>query len=233
MKRTAAVLLLGILFGISSNSFAQTTYQSDPGFFTPIVKSLYLRGGVFEDAQLIGPAVGYRFNESYDVTVHTEFLSNEYKFNNSPNPKTTLLNLGVILGRTTDLSDQFLLRSELSLYQAITFNTEAYNDISEPSLTSGIISSSLYRSFPLSGSIFLLPNIGAFLGYGNYTPPYSSTHLRQGFDGFIIGPKFGFDVSFKLSDSFYLVANPEVSIPLNKDSDEYGSTLLFNVQLNF
>src|SRR5699024_2983010 len=75
MKRTATVLLLGILFGISSNSFAQTTYQSDPGFFTPIVKSLYLRGGVFEDAQLIGPAVGYRFNESYDVTVHTEFLS--------------------------------------------------------------------------------------------------------------------------------------------------------------
>src|SRR5699024_12606587 len=110
MKRTATVLLLGILFGISSNSFAQTTYQSDPGFFTPVVKSLYLRGGVFEDARLIGPAVGYRFNETYDVTVHTEFLSNEYKFNNSPNPTTTLLNLGVILGRTATLSEWFLLR---------------------------------------------------------------------------------------------------------------------------
>src|SRR5699024_10680971 len=167
MKRTAAVLLLGLLFGLSSNSFAQTTYQSDPGFFTPIVKSPYLRGGAFADAQLIGPAAGYRFNESYDVTVHTEFLSNDSTFSNSTNRKTTLLNPAVILGRTTDLSDQFLLRSELSLYQAITFNTEAYNDISEPSLTSGIISSSLYRSFPLSGSIFLLPNIGAFLGYGN------------------------------------------------------------------
>ncbi|MCW9707699.1 hypothetical protein [Fodinibius salsisoli] len=233
MKKNATVLFLLLFLGFSSISHAQTTYKSDPGFYTPVVKSLYLRGGVFEDAQLIGPAVGYRFNERYDVTVHTEFLSNEYKFNNSPNPKTTLLNLGVILGRTTDLSDQFLLRSELSVYQAITFNTEAYNDISEPSLTSGIISSSLYRNFPLSGSISLLPNIGAFLGYGNYTTPYSSAHLRQGFDGFVVGPKFGFDLSFKLSDSFYLVANPEVSVPLNKDSNEYGSTLLFNVQLNF
>lgn len=232
MKKNATALFFLFLF-LSSVSFAQTTYKSDPGFFTPVVKSLYLRGGVFEDAQLIGPALGYRFSERYDITVHTEFLSNEYQFNNNPNPKTTLLNLGVILGRTTDLSDQFLLRSELSLYQAIIFNTEAYNDISDPSLTSGIISSSLYRSFPLSGSISLLPNIGAFLGYGNYTAPYSSAHLRQGFDEFIVGPRFGFDVSFKLSDSFYLVANPEINIPVNADDKSYGSTLLFNIQLNF
>lgn len=233
MKKKATALILLLFFGFSSISFAQTNYKSDPGFFTPVVKSLYLRGGVFEDAQLIGPAAGYRFNGTYDVTLHTEFLSSEYKFNENPSPKTTLLNLGVILGRTTDLSDRFLLRSELSLYQALTFNTEAYNDLSDPSLTSGVVSSSLYQNFPLSGSISLLPNIGVFLGYGSYTAPYSSANLRQGFDGFIIGPRFGIDVSFKLSNAFYLVANPKINIPLNIDHDEYGSTLLFNIQLNF
>ncbi|WP_171032839.1 hypothetical protein [Fodinibius saliphilus] len=212
-------------------SHAQTTYKKDSGFFTPIVKSLYLRGGFFEDAQLIGPAVGYRFNSRYDITLHTEFLSNEYNSGLRPTLKMSLLNLGVILGRTADLSDRFLLRSELSVYQAITFNTEGYNNIPEPSLTSGMVSSSLFWNIPLSKSISLLPNLGAFLGYGNYSAPYSTASLRQGFDGFIIGPKVGFDVPFRLSDSFYLVVNPKVNIPLNKE--EYGSTLLFNVQLNF
>lgn len=233
MKKTATVLSLCLLVGLSLNSHAQTTYKSDSGLFTPVVKSLYLRGGVFEDAQLLGPAVGYRFNERYDLTIHTEFLSNEYKFDNNPNRKTTLLNLGVILGRTNSFSEQYLLRSELSFYQAIIFNTEVYNDISDPSLTSGIISSSLYRKLPLSGSISLLPNGGVFLGYGNYRAPYSSANLRQGFDGFVVGPQFGFDVSLELSDSFYLVANPEINIPLNTNDNKYGNTLLFNVQLNF
>ncbi|NGP88292.1 hypothetical protein [Fodinibius halophilus] len=225
------LLLTLSIFLFTITAFAQTTYKKDSGFFTPIVKSLYLRGGVFEDAQLIGPAVGYRFNETYDVTLHTEFLSNEYKFGFRPTLKTSLLNIGVILGRTADLSDRFLLRSELSLYQAITLNTEAYNNISKPSLTSGMVSSSLFWDIPLSKSVSLLPNLGAFLGYGNYSAPYSTARLRQGFDGFIIGPKVGFDVPFNLSDSFYLVVNPKVNIPLNKE--EYGSTLLFNVQLNF
>jgi len=233
MKRTATVLLLGILFGISSNSFAQTTYQSDPGFFTPVVKSLYLRGGVFEDARLIGPAVGYRFNETYDVTVHTEFLSNEYKFNNSPNPKTTLLNLGVILGRTATLSERFLLRSEVSLYQSIVFKTEGYGEVPEPSLTSGIISSSLYRTLPLSSSISLLPNVGAFFGYGDYTPAYSSASLRQAFDGFVLGPKVGFDVSFRLSKGFLIVASPEYRLRYNAKTENSEGTLLFNIRLNF
>jgi hypothetical protein len=231
MKKLATVLSLCLMVLCSSNVSAQTTYKSDSGFFSPIIESLYLRGGNFEDAKLIGPAVGYRFNEMFDLTIHTEFLSNEYKFNNIPNPKTTLLNLGAILGHTDNLSDKLLLRSEASLYQSVIFNTEGYSELQKPSLTSGVISSSLYRKFSLSDSIILLPNAGAFVGYGNYTAPYSSANLRQGFNDFIAGPRFGFDISLEISDSFYLVVNPEISIPLN--SNESEDTLLFNIHLNF
>ena len=170
----------------------------------------------------------------YDLTIHTEFLSSEIKFlNNNTNPKTNLLNLGATLGRTDKLSDKIIFRSEATLYKSINFNTEGYADLPDPSLTSGMISSSLYREFSLSKSISLIPNAGAFLGYGNYTALYSSANLRQGFDGFIIGPRVGFDTSFKLSDAFYLVVKPEIEIPLNGDNEDSGATLLFNIQLNF
>lgn len=234
MKKNACSILLCFLFICMSNVSAQTTYKSEAGFFTPVVESLYLRGGDFEDSKLIGPAIGYRFNEMYDLTIHTEFLSSEIKFlNNNTNPKTNLLNLGAILGRTDKLSDNLILRSEASLYKSITFKTEGYADRPKPSLTSGMISSSLYRKFSLSKSISLLPNAGAFLGYGNYTTPYSSANLRQGFDNYLIGLRLGFDSSFKLSDAFYLVVKPEIGIPLNGEDEDTGATLLFNIQLNF
>jgi len=190
MKNNAFILFLCFVFTIISNVSAQTTYKSDAGFFTPVVESLYLRGGDFEDTKLVGPAIGYRFNEMYDLTIHTEFLSSEIKFfNNNTNPKTNLLNLGAILGRTDKLSDKLILRSEASIYKSITFNTEGYGEHPNPSLTSGMLSSSLYREFSLSKSISLLPNAGTFLGYGNFTAPYSSANLRQGFDDFIIDRK--------------------------------------------
>lgn len=233
MKETGTVLLFCCLIGLASVSHAQTTYKSDPGLFTPVVESLYLRGGSFEDTQLIGPTVGYRFNEKYDLSIHTEFLSTETKFNNANNRELSLLNLGIILGRTTALSEQFLLRSEASVYKSFNFSKKGYADLPEPSLTSGMISSELYRELPLSGSISLLPNIGIFLGYGDYTPAYTSASLRQEFDGFVVGPKFGFDASFRLSHSFYLTATPEYRIRYNTQNETSEGTLLFNIQLNF
>jgi len=63
MKKFTSIFSLYLIIVCSSNVSAQTTYKSDSGFYTSVVKSLYLRGGSFEDTQLIGPAVGYRFNE--------------------------------------------------------------------------------------------------------------------------------------------------------------------------
>lgn len=229
----ALSLCLSVGFLSISHSHAQTIYNSNSGFFTPVVKSLYLQGGSFEDTQLIGPAVGYRFKQNYDLTLHTEFLSSETKFSDAGNPDLTLLNVGIILGRTTPLSQQLSLRSEASLYKSFTLNTEGYADLPDPSLTSGLISSALYRQLPLSGSVSLFPHIGAFLGYGDYTPSYTSANLRQGFDGFAIGPKLGFDASFRLSGSFFLIANPEYRIRYNTENENSVGTLLFNVQLNF
>lgn len=234
MKKIVTVLSLSFLItAYSSSSYAQTTYKSDSGFFTPMVESLFLRGGTFEETQLIGPAVGYRFDKSYDLMLHTEFLSSESKFNNQTNPRTTLLNLGVTLGRTNDLSDNLLLRSEASLYQSIVFDTKNYGTVPNPSLTSGMVSSSLYWNASLSESVSILPNIGAFLGYGNYTAPYSSANLRQGFDGFVVGPKFGLDTSFQLSSSFYLIARPEYNYRYNTGKEQSINSLLFTIQLNF
>ncbi|HLR32265.1 MAG TPA: hypothetical protein VK074_07240 [Fodinibius sp.] len=233
MKKFTSIFSLYLIIVCSSNVSAQTTYKSDSGFYTSVVKSLYLRGGSFEDTQLIGPAVGYRFNEKYDLSLHTEFLFSEIKFNNANNRELSLLNLGVILGRTTSLSEQFLLRSEASMYKSFNFNVNGFSDLPNPSLISGLVSSSLYRRLPLFGSFSFLPNIGAFAGYGDYTPTYTSTNLRQGFDGFVVGPTFGFDASFRLSHSFYLIATPEYYIRYNTTNKNSVGTLLFNVQLNF
>lgn len=154
------------------------------------------------------------------------------KLNDNPNSELSLLNIGIILGRTTPLSSTMLLRSEASIYHAFILKNEGNTEFSDPSLTSGKFSTSIYRSLTLSHTITLLPNAGAFLGYGSYTSAATSAHLRQGFDGFIIGPRFGFDVSFKFSNSFYIIASPEINIPVN-DEENSESTLLFNIQLNF
>ena len=58
MKNNAFILFLCFVFTCISNVSAQTTYKSEAGFFTPVVESLYLRGGDFEDTKLVGPAIG-------------------------------------------------------------------------------------------------------------------------------------------------------------------------------
>lgn len=58
---TILVLLFLFLLSTTASTYAQTTYEDNSGFFTPVVESFYLQGGIFEDTQLIGPAVGYRF----------------------------------------------------------------------------------------------------------------------------------------------------------------------------
>jgi len=226
---TAIFITSCLIMSLTKISHSQTTYKKDAGFYTPILKSLYLRGGVFEDTQLIGPAVGYRFNKQYDLTLHAEFLSTEYNATN----RLSMLNVGLILGRTKQLSDTNMLRSEFSVYHSFNLDIEGLpQELQDPSLTSTLLSISFYHRLGSLNSIKFLPNIGGFIGYGNYQPPYSTANLRQGFDGFVLGPRLGFDVSFELFDSFILVAKPEYRLRFNLKNDNSVGSLLFNIQLN-
>ncbi|NGP88290.1 hypothetical protein [Fodinibius halophilus] len=226
---TSGILLF--LFFFLTKSQAQTTYKSDPGFFSPIVESLYLQGGsIGENTVLVGPALGYRFNKNYDLTLHTEYLSTEFNANN----KFSMLNFGLMFGRTDHFSDHNMLRSELSVYKSVTLNiTGLPPSVPDPNLTTAKLTSSFYRSITLSDSVTLLPNAGGFLGYGDYQPAVSSATLRQGYDGFILGPRLGFDILFQFSNSFYLVVKPDYQLRIDPSQDTSEGTLLFNIQLNF
>lgn len=235
MKRTTAtisVFLFFLLLTTTTSTYAQTTYEDNSGFFTPVVESFYLQGGIFEDAQLIGPAVGYRFNKQYDVSLHTEFLFSEWKFNNSDNPELSMLNLGITAGQTNYWSNNILLRNELSVYHSFNLNLNNHQGIATPSLTSLLGASSLYKSLPISDAITFMPNFGVLIGLGDYQPPYSSANLRQGFDGFVAGPQLGLDTKFSFGDSFSITAKPQYRLRYNFNHDHSEGTLTFNVIFN-
>lgn len=227
-----SIMFFMIIFCFSTAS-AQTIYKDEPGFYTPVIKSLFVRSGFIEDVTLVGPALGYRFNGRYDISLHTEYISSKFKLDSGANPETTLLNLGLTAGRTDYLSEQRMLRSEASVYQAVSLKLENYGQRSDPSLTSGLISSSFYQVVSLSKKINLLPNIGVFSGYGSYTAPAGSANLRQSFDGFIAGPRLGLDLSYQVSEAFSITANPEINFSVFDSGDDTQATLLFNLLLNF
>jgi|GEM_PF-860031 hypothetical protein len=233
---TGLLSIFTFLFLFFSISKAQTTYKNDSGVFASL-ESLYLRGGSFEDAQLIGPAFGYRFNENYDVSLHTELLFSEQKFSSRENGNTSLLNLGLTFGHTARFSNPFMVRSELSLYKSFNFNVEGFDfeglpEIPDPSLNSALGSSSFYVELPLSNTISLLPNAGGFLGYGEYDAPISDAELTQGFDGFVAGPDLGLDFLFAFSDSFSMAITPSYRHHLT-DNAPYDGEFSLNFQFNF
>jgi len=159
---SSITILVLFLFPFSNTSQAQTIYKDDPGVFASL-ESFYLRGGSFENAQLIGPAFGYRFNETFDVSLHTELLFSEVQYNSTDSGETSLLNLGLVLGKTTRLAEQWMVRSEISLYKSFNFNVSGFPDqIEDPSLNSALTSSAIYARLPVSDTFILLPNVAVF-----------------------------------------------------------------------
>lgn len=232
VKATISSLLFFILLTTATITQAQTTYEEDSGWFTPVVESLYLRGGIFEDTQLIGPAVGYRFNNRYDLSLHTEFLFSELKYSSSNNPKLSILNLGITAGQTNHWDNSLLLRNELSVYHSFNLNLENYQGIANPTLTSISWVSSIYKSLSIADNLTFMPNIGALTGVGDYLSPISSGNLRQGFDGFVAGPQFGLDTKFNVGDALSITAKPQYRLRYNFKHDHSKGTLTFNVIFN-
>lgn len=231
-KTTITTLLFFVLLTSATITQGQTTYEDDTGFFTPVVESFYLRGGIFEDTQLIGPAVGYRFSNRYDVSLHTEFLFSELKYSSSNNPTLSILNLGITTGQTNHWNSSLLLRNELSAYHSFNLNLENYQGLANPSLTSILGLSSLYKSLFISENIMFMPNIGALAGIGDYQSPISTVNLRQGFDGFIAGPQLGLDTKFNIAESFSITAKPQYRLRYNFKHDYSKGTLTFNIIFN-
>lgn len=238
MQTHKIILLISTLFIIlltTSVSYGQTTYEKEPGFFTPVVESLYLHGGIFEDTQLIGPALGYRFNNKYDLSLHAELLSAESEaLMDAPTIQLSILNLGITAGQTTRWQNGILFRNELSLYRTINLNLDNYQGLESPSLTSLLGTSSFFKSLRISESITFLPNIGGIIGFGDFQPPlFTSANLRQGFDGFVAGPQIGLDTRFSLGDSFSITAKPQYRLRYNFTHDQSKGTVTFNVLFNF
>ncbi len=231
----AALLSLLFLFTIATTSVthAQTTYEDDPGFFTPVVESLYLQGGIFEDTQLIGPAVGYRFNNRYDLSLHTELLNTETGgLVGGRSIQLSILNVGITVGQTNHWNNGLLLRNEISAYQSFNLNLENYQSLTDPALTSILGLSSLYKPLSVSENITFMPNIGILAGIGDYQPPVSSGNLRQGFDGFVAGPQLGLDTKFNIGKSFSITAKPQYRLRYNFSNENSVGTLTFNVIFN-
>lgn len=234
-KITITTLLFFVLLTTATVTQGQTTYEDDPGFFTPVVESLYLQGGIFEDTQLIGPAIGYRFNNRYDLSLHTELLNTESNIlMDASTIQLSILNLGLTAGQTNYWKNGVLLRNEISMYRAINLNLEGYGAPQDPSLTSALGLSSLYKTLSLSETITFFPNIGALIGVGDHqSPVYSSANLRQGFDGFVAGPQLGLDTKFTLGQSFSITAKPQYRLRYNFTHEYSTGTLTFNVLFNF
>lgn len=227
---TIAITFCQLLIS-SSTANAQTNYKKETGFFGSI-ESFYLRGGSIESAQLIGPALGYRFNDKYDISIHTELLFSEIKFSDRENGKTSLLNLGVTLGRTKEVTESLFIRSELSIYKLFNFTVEGFPEVGNPSLTSVQNSSSIFIKVPLSNTVTLLPEAGGFIGYGKYDPPVTDAELTQAFNGFVAGPKLGLNMLFTFSDSFYFILEPSYRHHFTDNAPNKGEVTL-NFHFNF
>jgi hypothetical protein len=229
---SSITILVLFLFPFSNTSHAQTIYKDDPGVFASL-ESFYLRGGSIENAQLIGPAFGYRFNDTYDVSMHTELLFSEVQFNSTDSGETSLLNLGLVLGKTTRLAEQWMVRSEISLYKSFNFNVSGFPDqIEDPSLNSALTSSAIYARLPVSDTFILLPNAGGFLGYGDYESPVTDAGLTQAFEGFVAGPELGLDFLFDFSDNFSFALQPTFRSYFTSEND-LRSQVIVDFQFNF
>jgi hypothetical protein len=224
------VLTFCLLLACLSAASAQTIYEESPGYSAGL-KTLLIGGGSFETTFHFGPSIGYRFNNNFDLSFHPELLYSSNIFTGGIDRTLTLLNFGILAGYTARLTKPLMIRTELSLYNSFNLKTEEFGNNPKPSLSSALASSSLYARLPVTNTISLLPNIGAFLGYGEYVSPNSRAELAQGFDGFVAGPELGLRLLFVLSDSFSMTLTPSYRHNLSKNAqfnEEFSGSLKFN-----
>ena len=230
------LVLLGLT--LSQSAEAQTQFKQEQGFFGS-VKSFYFRTGIFEDALLIGPSVGYRLDKQSDISLHIELLNSTVELispvSSNPELTTAMVNVGLTYGRIFNLSPKLKNRSEVSVYQTLARSVENYasQNIPEPGLTSATLLSRVYLETSLSERITAYPALGGFLGAGAFDAPVTEAELSRAYDGWVIGPSVGVDFSFRLGESWFLIARPTYTVSYALGDSDSETRFSLNLALNF
>jgi hypothetical protein len=232
----AAIVLCSIMLTAVQDVKAQTIYTQDEGFFSPILSSFFVRSNIVESTQKIGPMAGYRFNENFDIALHAEYFSNESKSLTEQSFNFSMMNIGILAGYTDKLSDKspFTGRVELRAYRGFLFSSDT--ESSTPRTISAVALSSLYYEMEAAENITFRPNIGTYVGFGDYQLPttsHTSTNPTQAFNGFQFGPKVGFDTSIHISGNTTITAVPALVMKYNQTSKTYNTDFEFSMVLNF
>jgi len=208
----------------TQKSHAQTVYKQQKGIFTGL-PTFSVQGGTGNSELLIGPQIGYRLNENLDIMLHTEYFSDDtFDF--------SLINIGLTAGYTTH-TPSFMWRNELRLYRA--FNL-SISDETSPTPKAFSVSSFTtgYYSVPVSEKITLLPYAGLFGFLGTFEiPPTRTNYLSGHQDGFVFGPRFGFDVNISFTPSFTWTLGAGYAVALTDQPNQIYDGLILTVQFNF
>jgi hypothetical protein len=217
------IFFTGLLLSFSFQANAQTIYKKDPGFFTPVLKSFSSDPMSFT----LEPAVGYRLGRHFDLALSSLLMVSKKRFNHRGG--LSFMNIGLILGYTTSLSNRWQLRSQLVFYKMFLIHSNAY--IVSPS-SSELASLAFYYEIPVSGLISFYPNAGFLIGYSQGFLG-SSSHLVNSLRGFVSGGRLGFDILFKFSSSFYFTISPHVRFKWLNKADRYTDWQLLSFKFNF
>lgn len=208
----------------TQNSHAQTVYKKQKGIFTSL-PTFSAQGGTGNSELLIGPQIGYRFNDKIDFVLHTEYFSDDtFDF--------SLMNIGLAAGYTIHTTS-IMWRNKLRLYRAFNLSTSDETSsmpkaFSVSSFTTG------YYSFPVSEKITLLPYAGLFGFLGTYEiPPTQTNYLSGHQDGFVFGPRFGIDVNMAFSSSFTWTLGAGYAFALSDQPNQTYDGLILTLQFNF
>jgi len=224
------------MFTATTDVKAQTIYTQNEGFFSPVLSSFFIRSNIVESTQKIGPMAGYRFNENFDIALHAEFFSNESKSLTEQSFNFSMMNIGIHAGYTDKLNSNspFTGRVELRAYRGFIFNSDTGGNT--PHNLSAVALSSIYYPLEAASNITIRPNVGTYIGYGDYSLPttsHTSTNPTQAFNGFQFGPKVGFDTSIQISGNTTLTAVPALIMKYNQATQTYNTDLEFSMVLNF
>jgi hypothetical protein len=237
-SKCGLVVLASFLLASSFQANAQTIYKKDRGFFMLGLQS-YHNNLTFLS---FGPAVGYRFGKHFDIRLHPQFLfASGVNTFGSPSFKKHLsvLNLGLIGGYTTRLTDRWQIHAQLALYKIFQFDADQYiQNYNKPNPNSGVGSLSFYYKIPISRIVAFYPNAGMVFGYGvetksfmyvdkhGYFHDFGNPHLADHVSGLVSGVRLGFDMLFKFFPNFYFTLSPDFRF---LQESERGDNTVMNV----
>lgn len=203
---------------------AQTVYKQEKGLFTGL-PSFSAQGNGGNGELLLGPWMGYRFNEKTDLALHTEYFSDE-RFDFS------LINIGLKAGYTFHTSS-IIWRNELSIYRLFNLSKPGGTLPAPKAFTVGGFTTGYYP-VPVSKKADLLPYIGLFGFLGTREMPPTKTNYLSGHeDGFVSGIRLGTEVNMAFSSSFTWTLGAGYAFAFtNRPAQTYDGFIL-NLQFNF